>query len=275
MAERFPSLAGWEATRDTLHGYLKAISAVPRALADPHPKWWHISFKVETTGAATDPIPYPDQPAANFQLRMNLQSHSVDIRTSRGDSRSLSMFDALTTSDFAERLLAVLSELGIEAPVERDPFVDDSPCAYDPAHAAAYQTALVGVNQVLTDHRASLPGETGPVQLWPHNFDLAFEWSGSLTVTREQAEGPVEHPSQINFGFAPGDASHPDPYFYSNPWPFAEQLTDQSLPSGARWFTESWQGSLLPYASMVGEPAEKLRAYFRAVYEAASPLLSA
>ncbi|NIM24684.1 MAG: hypothetical protein GTO43_10455, partial [Armatimonadetes bacterium] len=81
----------------------------------------------------------------------------------------------------------------------------------------------------------------------------------------------------INFGFSPGDGSYPTPYFYSNPWPFDRAFMDTSLPSGARWFTESWEGSLLPYATLVGEAdADKLLLdYFQAVYEVASPRLVA
>ena len=113
------------------------------------------------------------------------------------------------------------------------------------------------------------------MQLWPHNFDLAFEWFGTRTVMYDEPGGQRELPSQINFGFAPGDDSHPDPYFYSNPWPFDEQLVTRELPSGARWFTESWKGTLLPYSAMVGQPDEKLLDYYRAVYELASPDLMA
>ncbi len=50
---------------------------------------------------------------------------------------------------------------------------------------------------------------------------------------------------------------------------------DKPLPSGARWFTESWQGSILEYASLVGEgrAEDKLLDYARAVYKFASPTL--
>jgi hypothetical protein len=93
-----------------------------------------------------------------------------------------------------------------------------------------------------------------------------------------QEGGQIEkYPSQLNLGFSPGESSHPEPYFYSNPWPFeGDQLVDKPLPSGARWFTESWQGSILEYNSLVGDSQaeDKLLAYARAVYDLASPTLT-
>jgi hypothetical protein len=54
-------------------------------------------------------------------------------------------------------------------------------------------------------------------------------------------------PSQINLVYPGGE-----PYFYSNPWPFAaEQLLDKPLPDGAAWHTEGWQGSTLAYKELV------------------------
>ena len=79
-----------------------------------------------------------------------------------------------------------------------------------------------------------------------------------------------------SMGFSPGDSGHPEPYFYSNPWPFEKEvLLDKLLPEGARWFTEGWEGSLLEYSELVGDPRgeERLLSYARAVYELAAPTL--
>ena len=143
--------------------------------------------------------------------------------------------------------------------------------------ASAFGKALFETAQVLESHRSGLSGETGPIQLWPHNFDLAFEWFGTLAVPSVDDGDAREQPSQINFGLTPGDRSHSEAYFYSNPWPFQDSLIERELPNGARWFTEGWQGTLLPYAEIAGSKsgADKLAAYFRAVYDLASPLLTA
>ncbi len=53
----FPPLSNWAPTRDTLSHYAAAVGVAPRALADLHPKWWHISLKAQDEGAATYPSP--------------------------------------------------------------------------------------------------------------------------------------------------------------------------------------------------------------------------
>jgi hypothetical protein len=168
--------------------------------------------------------------------------------------------------------------LGLKGDYARQKFENDDPRQYDPDHAKAYFSALVNVEQVFRRHRANLSGDVGPIQLWPHGFDLSFEWFGTRMIESEEHGQKSSFPSQINLGFSPGEPSHPKPYFYSNPFPFEEEkLLDKPLPHGARWFTESWKGSLLEYASLVGHPNsdQKLIDYAKAVYDIASPGLMA
>jgi hypothetical protein len=269
----FPPIGDWAPTLETLSQYAAAIGVVPRALAEPHPKWWHISLKIQQGGAATDPIPYPNSTSATFRLLMNLMSDSVDVSTSLGELRSLSMAEGLSATEFGTQLISMLAELGIEAQFEREKFEDDEIRTYDSEAASSYREVLINTARILEFHRASLSGDTGPIQLWPHNFDLAFEWFGTRQVPYGE-DGSL--PSQINFGLAPGDSSHAETYFYSNPWPFEDSLTNHELPAGAQWFTDSWKGSLLPYREVAGDPEgdEKIAAYFKAIYEIASPLLT-
>jgi hypothetical protein len=230
-------------------------------------------LKVQEDGASTDPIPHPKSADVTFQLLMNLRTHAVDISTSEGEVRGLGMADGLSSTEFGNRLLSMIGELGIEAEFERDQYENEEPRFYDPEAAKAYRVILLKTFQILELHKAGLTGKTGPIQLWPHNFDLAFEWFGTRLVRHGEDDGL---PSQINFGLAPGDDSHEEAYFYSNPWPFQESLTDHELPSGAQWFTESWKGTLLPYAEIAGDDAggDRLAAYFHAVYDLAFPLLN-
>jgi hypothetical protein len=271
----FPSLSGWEPTRETLHVYSKVMGVVPRAHAEFHPKWWHISLKVQADGLVTDNMTLPG--GGVFSLRMDLRQHRVVLTTSRGDAREFSMTDGLSASAFGDQVLGAVADLGLSAEYARDKFENDEPRKYDPSMAERYFTAVTNADRIFKKHRAGLSGEMGPVQLWPHGFDLAFEWFGTRVVVHDEGGKVARYPSQLNLGFSPGEPSHPEPYFYSNPWPFeADQLVDHPLPSGARWFTESWQGSILPYATLVGDSQaeEKLLAYAHAVYELASPTLS-
>jgi hypothetical protein len=130
------------------------------------------------------------------------------------------------------------------------------------------------VDGVFTEHRNLLGGEVGPIQLWPHGFDLAFEWFGTRKEVFEEDGKVTEHPSQLNLGFYPAGRA----YLYSNPWPFeGDKLTDVELPSGAQWNTEGWEGSILHYDEIQVDPdaTEAVLAYAKAVYAAAAPTLTA
>lgn len=272
----FPSLRGWEPTRDTLQLYSRAAGVVPRAHAEFHPKWWHISLKVQPDGLTTDEMELPA--GGTFLVKLDLQQHQVLVVANGAIAGMASLTSGLTGTEFGDRLLAIVADLGLSADYARDKFENDEPRVYDPAMAEKYLAALVNVDRIFKKHIDTLRGNVGQVQLWPHHFDLSVEWFGTRVVEYQEGDEVQQYPAQLNLGFSPGDSGHPEPYFYSNPWPFEkEQLLDKPLPAGARWFTDGWEGSILPYAELVGDAkAEKrLLDYAHAVYEAAAPTLMA
>ncbi|MGB5533169.1 MAG: DUF5996 family protein [Acidimicrobiia bacterium] len=265
----FPALpTDGEPTRSTLHAYAHAVEVLPRAHAPAHPLWWHISMKVRPDGLVTEAMPLPAGGAAF--VRMDPRSALIVFETSSGESRPFPMNAGLTATEMGNALIAAGSEFGLFADYERSKFEDDDPRPYDERDAKAYFGALVAANGVLTIQRNRLEGVVGPIQLWPHGFDLAFEWFGTRTVPASEGGGSIDLPAQINLGFYPAGAA----YFYSNPWPFeADVLLDVDLPGGAKWHTEGWKGSMMPYADLVGrvDGEDRVLTYAAAVFEAAAP----
>ncbi|MEE9533032.1 MAG: DUF5996 family protein, partial [Acidimicrobiia bacterium] len=265
MSEILPALPeDWETTRATLHAYAQAIGVIPRAHAAGHPKWWHVSLTVRPDGLVTEDMALPDGGA--FNVRLDLKSHAVVVEAGDGRSTALSMTDGATGTQMGDRVIAAVAELGLEGDYNREKFEDEDPREYDPAAAEAFLQAVNTVNEVFEQHRASLSGDVGPVQLWPHGFDLATEWFGTRVEKYEEEGQVTEYPSQLNLGFFPGSER---PYFYSNPWPFeGDKLTSEPLPHGAQWHTEGWEGSILYYDQLQGDPdaATKLAEYARAVF---------
>lgn len=255
----------YEPTRATLHAYARGLGAIPRAHGIAHPKWWHVSLKPRPEGLATDPIPLPD--GGTLGITMDLVSSEVVMRASNGARETFDMRSGATATEFAGLLIAAAAGHGLDGAYDRARFESDDAREYLPAAAAAFGSAFTNAASVLERHRATLGSRVGPVQVWPHGFDLAFEWFGT---TSHEYEGEVL-PSQIDFGWYPAGRS----YFYANPWPFAEVFGDSPLPAPAGWHTDGWQGSLL-YPDLLeagSDQAATVAAYLSSVHEAARPLL--
>jgi hypothetical protein len=256
----------YDPTRATLHAYAKAMGAIAREHGIPHPKWWHISLNVRPEGLTTDPIPLPDGGA--LAVTMDLKRHEIVLRASSGEDHRIDIGAEPTATDVGESLIAAAAGLGLEDRYERDRFDNDDPRKYDPTAAAAYYDTFVAVASIFERRRASLGERVGPVQVWPHGFDLAFEWFG----TRTEMDGDDEATAQLNLGLYPGGDQA---YFYSTPWPFDPAVTEASLPGDARWNTDGWNGGLLPYESArnAEDPAATITQFAVAVFEAARPSL--
>lgn len=266
----FPSLDDFEPTRQTLHNYANVMGVVPRAHAASHPQWWHISLRLTERGLKTAVMPLPDN--QTFWLEMDLRRHRILLQTSYGGTQAFSMTAGLTGTKMGERVLTAVADLGLSGQYARAKFENDESRIYDPSQAEIFFAVLSNAYQVFAEHRAALTGKMGPIQVWPHGFDLAFEWFGTRMVPHEEQGQVKKLPSQINLGFYPGR----EPYFYANPWPFAaDQLLDKPLPAGASWHTDGWQGSILPYRELVHDEnaAARLRTYAQAVFDLAAPTL--
>jgi hypothetical protein len=269
VADFLPPLPeDFEPTRATLHAYAQAVDAIPRTHATPHPKWWHVSLKVIPRGFITDNVSLPGGGLVN--LLMDLHNHEIVVHASDGSERRQSMTEGLTGTQMADGLIGMVAELGLEGEYDRAKFENEEPRKYDPEAADTYFQAAANISHIFNHHVQSLDGTVSRVQLWPHNFDLACEWFGTRVETHEENGEVAEVPSQINLGFYPAGRA----YFYSNPWPLdGDKLMSHDLPHGAEWHTEGWEGTILYYDQLAGDPkaATKLLEYARAVHEIAAP----
>lgn len=267
-----PMPTDFEPTRATLHAYAHGIGVIPRALGVAHPKWWHISLEIDPRGFRTNNFGLPDGGVG--RVLMDLLDHEAIVETSSGERHSVPLDAGLTGSEFGDRLVAIMETVGVASDYSREKYVNDEPRSYERAKATQFFRVMAAVSQIFEEHAASLEGSVGPVQLWPHGFDLAFEWFGTRVEEYEEDGKTTGYPSQINLGFYPGGR----PYIYSNPWPFeADALVGQSLPEPARWHTEGWQGTELFYDELADrdDASDLIRAFARRVFDLAAPTLMA
>lgn len=269
----FPALTGFEPTRKTLHSYSNVLAVIPRAHLPAHPLWWHISLSIQADGLCTQPIPLPA--GGQLTLRLDLQQHLIIIADDQGTARTLPLTAGLSSAEMGDQVITAVSAFGLSGDYLREKYADMTTDAYDETMAGRFFEVISEVDRIFKAHMATLAGKKGEVHLWPHGFDVSVEWFGTRTVTAEEHGQVQEFPSQINLGFYPGNETT-EPYFYSNPWPFEkETYLSQPLPAGARWFTDGWEGSILPYAALVNDDTaeQRLRNYAQAVFDLASPTL--
>lgn len=266
-------LAEWQETRDTIAGYAQLIGKIRRALT-PHQKhWWHVSLRVAATGLTTTPIPAADK---TLELLLDFTDHRLHITTSHGERRHIPL-PGQSPGVLKDETLGVLDDLGVHPDIDHALFPAEGPSAYDAAAVSRFWQALSQVDIVFKTFRHGFRGESSPVQLWPHHFDLAVVWFSGRLVPDQDPANPEWSDEQMNFGFVTGDGGIPEPYFYVTAYPVPDGLTDTELPLGAYWQTEGWTGAVLPYRELGGDPAPKQRLlhFLQTVHQAGSSRMGA
>lgn len=239
-------IAAWQSTRDTIAQYSQLIGKVRRALT-PHQKhWWHVSLRAAASGLTTTPIPASDQ---TFELLLDFTHHRLLATTSLGQRRDFPLTGQSVLA-FKNQTMDLLAELDIHPEIDHDLFTADTAGVYDKTAVATFWQALSQIDAALKEFRYTFRGESSPVQLWPHHFDIGVNWFSGRLIPEQDPKNPEWSDEQMNFGFSTGDATIPDPYFYVTAYPTPQGWTDSELPAAAYWQLEGWTGALLPYAAL-------------------------
>jgi hypothetical protein len=269
-AEHFPPLplAGWRPTRDTVHKYARVLGDVRRALAPYQKHSWHSALHAGAAWLTTTPIPAGD---FTFEMGLDFTLHEATIVTSRG-GRWREKLSGQSPAAFCRAVLAHLEGLGVRPEIDLSPFADEAPGAYDPEALGRFWQALTQIDMVLKRFKGEQRGETGPVVLWPHGFDIAVLWFSGRLIPGQDPKRASRSDEQMNFGFSPGTDDIGDAYFYATAYPLPEGFLGAPLPAGAAWHTATWKGALLRYDALEGaeDPAGKLLGFFRAVHKLGS-----
>jgi hypothetical protein len=250
----YPKLDGdhFLETRNTVHAYTQVIGDW-RAACQPHRKhWWHASVYPSVRGVTTGLI----QSDIDFELELDLHEDLLHARVADGESMREPL-GGRPGSELAAAVAVFLTEQGIErelVPAARQGGNHDVGAAtYSPDRAQDIAGAIRSVSAAMTLFRASIAEETSPVQLWPHHFDLALLYLPGEKIPGEDPANEELSDKQMNFGFAFGDASIPEPYFYVTAYPFPDGLTAAPLPDGAVWQKEGFSGAVLRYRTLLDE----------------------
>ena len=225
-------------TSDAIHAYARLLGAIRAKMTPEQKEYWHISLRLGTQGFRTTPIPNED--GSTFELSMNLLSHRVEISSSSGHNRNVSI-TGQSLSQFSNEVLSVLHTIGIKPDIELEKFSDDSKLDYDPSIASEIFRSYSLIDIIFKTFKGSITFESSPVQLWPHHMDVAFT---CYPPTKDNMD-------QIAFGYLPGDSGIQEPYFYITVYPELEEYSHIKLADLAYWNIEGWQGVVLKYNDLI------------------------
>jgi hypothetical protein len=247
-----PDLLNWELTRDNLHRSTKLLNAVRLRYLEPMPNHLHHSLVITPNGLSTG-VFSTGGGAANSEVQLDFKTASVNDVALNG--HSLKTLSA-----------QVLVNAGLDVPMTN--LSDDTPFEVNVGLAKDYAQTLYSVFTAVARFRARLLGAMSPVVVWSHHFDVSFLWFATA-----QADETAPH---MNFGFSPGDAGIPRPYFYVYAYPSPESLTQLILPTPVRWHTEGWTGACIDYDDVRQSDSFEadIEALLMRIFDIVSPLLS-
>ena len=239
-AIELPVLDGpaWSRARDAIHAYARVIGKIRGAAAYRQKMWWHLPLHTFARGLTTGAVHVP---WGAFEIRLDLLDGHATLMSSDGRAKRLLLTD-LTARALAASFVARLASWGVVLNVDPDEFDDTTLPAESIEQMRNLWKVTLWVDGLLTRFRAEQRNETSPVLLWPHHFDLSMLWFSGRKVPGQDPFDAENADEQMNFGFAFGDTSHPDPYFYITAYPTPPGLKEIELPAFASWRDDGWTG---------------------------------
>jgi uncharacterized protein DUF5996 len=277
-------LDAWKDTYATLHMWTQVVGKIRLALCPPINHYWGIALYVTARGLTTSPMPYPQ---GTVQIDFDFIAHSLQIGTSKGETRSFRLRPC-TVAQFYFELTAALHSLGIDAKIWTMPVevprpvrfnLDETHASYDPEYAHRFFLVLSSVDTVLREFRSRFVGKVSPVHFFWGSFDLAVtrfsgrrapERVGADAVTREAYSHEV-----ISHGFWPGDGETiKDAAFYAYSAPEPAGFSEQPVKPPKAFYSKEKSEYFLMYDEVrsAASPAQAILDFCQSTYEAAANL---
>ena len=246
--DRFPALDPTKivATREAVHAYARVAGAWAKARRRKRKHWWHASLRPSLYGLTTGVIYGP----TDFEIELDLASSRLHVRTCT--STFSERLHGQSSAAVAATIRAALGAAGAnEGPAPDLEFVNEDTYPDCSADQANVMHRVIGsVAAALEDFRATIREEKSPIQVWPHHFDVSMIWLPGGKVTGQDRANEEYADKQMNFGFAFGDASIPEPYFYVTAYPLPDALPSVALPAGTKWHSDGFNGAVLLYKDL-------------------------
>jgi hypothetical protein len=278
---RWPALplAEWKDTYATLHMWTQIVGKVRLALSPSINHFWGCTLYVSSRGLTTSPIPYVK---GSFEVEFDFISHTLEITTSAGETRSFRLMPR-TVAEFYAEFMGALESLGIHVKVWAMPVevprpvrfnLDESHKSYDPEYAHRFWQVLVSADAVFREFRARFIGKCSPVHFFWGSFDLAVtRFSGRRAPERPDADRVTKEAYShevISVGFWPGDGEViKDAAFYAYAAPEPAGFGLQAALPAKAFYSKEKSEFFLMYEDLrqSADPATALLDFCQSTYE--------
>jgi Family of unknown function (DUF5996) len=280
--ERWPALpfSEWKDTYATLHMWTQIVGKVRLALGPPLNHYWGIAFYVTARGLTTSAIPYAK---GIFEVQFDFISHSLEITTSLGESRSFCLAPR-TVAEFYAEFMDALHSLGIEVkewampvevpnPVRFD--LDKNHASYDSEYAHRFWRILASVTPVFQEFRAGFIGKASPVHFFWGSFDLCVtRFSGQRAPERPDVDKITKEAYShevISIGFWPGDGEViKDAAFYAYAAPEPVRFKESVVRPAKAFYSKEKSEFFLMYDDLrlADSPEKVLMEFCQSTYDA-------
>lgn len=274
-------LTEWKDTCETLHMWTQIVGKVRLALSPYVNHWWEVPLYVTARGLTTSPIPCG---SGVFEAEFDFISHSLDIRASWNESKSIALYTR-TVAGFYREFIDALAALGITckiwpmpveiaAPIRFDQ--DVTHARYDSAYANRFWRILVAVDTIFKEFRGNFLGKVSPVHFFWGSFDLAVtRFSGRRAPDRPGADNVTKEAYShevISAGFWPGAGDITTPVFYAYAAPEPPGFQGSAVRPDQASYSTQLKEFLLLYDDVraSADPKAALLEFLQSTYEAAA-----
>ena len=272
----FTPLIEWEQTKTAIQAFTSEIVHIQKSLYPAQSDHSHLALELHTDGIRSKNLAYPQKKLESIQINLDLKNHKIVSTNSMGSRQEFYLASIKSTHHLNQIIQNSIQSFNLPIQIPQ-PFTQQSiPTSYLPHQATPYFENISSLRRFVQSWKHSTAYPFSSFNFWPIRMQTSIEAFGDRTVYFKNDEGTFESPAQISFGFSTANPVIKEPYIFANPWPFKNEFTHRPLPSYARWYTESWEGSLIQLSTLINPitSQETLANFFNAVIQASASYLS-
>jgi len=269
-------VAGWSATKHSLHMYAQMLGKIRLALSPPQPNWMFTPLYLNGRGFTTGFIPWE---LSSFEASLDVFDSTISIARSEGERREVALLPVRTVAEVYADVSSALRALHVDcyiSPIpqevpDRTPLDQDRrPSEYDPAAVRRWFAAYTATAGIFDTWRSCFFGRSG-VQLWWGAFDVALLLFNGKAVKPPADRGYLMRydldAELMNVGLYLGDETTA-PFFYGYIHPEPKGAASLPIePKDASWSAQLHEW-VLPYEAVrsASDPQAEIVTFIKAIY---------